>query len=145
MKPPKTIFKQIESYFAKYFWGTTDGKQIYHWCSWTNMCYLKEEGGMGFRSMLEISESFSIKRSWRFRTCKSLWADFLKTKYCSRLSPCEKKWSAGLSHSWKKLLQVREKAKANILWNVNNGASSLWWDNWTGIGALANKVIGEKS
>lgn len=43
MVPPKTIFKQIEKYLGKFYWGTSDEKQNYHWSSWANMCFPKEE------------------------------------------------------------------------------------------------------
>ncbi|XP_070036962.1 uncharacterized mitochondrial protein AtMg00310-like [Nicotiana tomentosiformis] len=144
MEPSKTIFKQIERYFTKCFWGSADGKQRYHWSSWGNMCYPKEEGGLGFRSMMDICESFAIKKWRRFRTCQSLWADFLMAKYCSRQHPCEKKWSKRQSHAWKKLLQARDREEENIVWNINKGAISLWSDNWTGLGALADKVMLEE-
>ncbi|OIT06788.1 putative ribonuclease h protein [Nicotiana attenuata] len=62
MVPPKTIFKQIEKYLARFYWGTTDGKQNYHWSSWANMCFSKEEGGIGLRRLTDVGLYFSMKR-----------------------------------------------------------------------------------
>ncbi|XP_060170955.1 uncharacterized protein LOC132601926 [Lycium barbarum] len=30
INPPKTVIKQIEAYLAKFFWGSSDGKNRYH-------------------------------------------------------------------------------------------------------------------
>ncbi|XP_060186220.1 uncharacterized protein LOC132615628 [Lycium barbarum] len=65
--------------------GCTDEKKKLHWSSWAKMCYPTEEGGLGFRRLKDISDALEMKRWWRFRTEKSLWAEFIKVKYC-RLS-----------------------------------------------------------
>lgn len=72
IEPPKTVIKQLEFYMARFFWDSSDGKQKYHWSSWPNLCYPIEEGGVGFRSITDVSKSLSMKRWWRFRTVNSL-------------------------------------------------------------------------
>lgn len=32
----------------------------------------------------------------------------------------------------------KKEAEPNILWRLHSGTSSFWWDNWLGIGPLAN-------
>ncbi|XP_070039347.1 uncharacterized protein [Nicotiana tomentosiformis] len=39
------------------------------------------------------------------------------------------------SHVWQKMLKAREEIKHEILWELNNGTTSVWHENWTGIGA----------
>ncbi|XP_059284841.1 uncharacterized protein LOC132038137 [Lycium ferocissimum] len=34
IEPSKTVFEDIETYMARFFWGTTEGKKRYHWSSW---------------------------------------------------------------------------------------------------------------
>lgn len=106
-----TKVKQIERYLARFYRGQADGKQRYHWSSWTNLCYPKEEGGVGFRYIMDVSKSFAVKRWWRFRTSRSVWAEFLRVKYCSRVHPAKKKRNRKDSHCWKNLLEIREKAE----------------------------------
>lgn len=62
MEPPKSIFLQIERYVSRFFWGTSEGKQRYHWSSWSKMCFPIEEGGTGFRRLKDIGEAFAMKR-----------------------------------------------------------------------------------
>ena len=34
-------------------------------------------------------------------------------------------------------MKIKAQAEPNIIWKVQAGNSSFWWDNWTGLGALA--------
>ncbi|XP_059316163.1 uncharacterized protein LOC132067011 [Lycium ferocissimum] len=72
LSPPKTVLKQIEKYLANFFWGQNEGKNKYHWSHWHNLCYPKEEKGLGFKALKDIQNSFILKRWWRFRIQKSL-------------------------------------------------------------------------
>ncbi|XP_060216704.1 uncharacterized protein LOC132644143 [Lycium barbarum] len=47
-------------------------------------------------------------------------------------------WVSGNSHTWKTLTKIRGKAEPNMIWCIQDGQSSFWWDNWTGYGAIAN-------
>lgn len=68
MNPPKAIYRILEKYFANFFWGSANDKTKYHWSSWSNLCYPKEEGDIGIRSLEDIGGTFAIKRWWNFRT-----------------------------------------------------------------------------
>ncbi|XP_059302171.1 uncharacterized protein LOC132054125 [Lycium ferocissimum] len=141
LKPPNEIFLQIERYMTRFFWGSTDEKMKRHWSSWAKMCYPIEEGGLGFKRLKDISEALAMKRWWRFRTENTLWAEFLKIKYSRLAHPIDRKWRAGLSHSWQSILEVKDKVEEQMLWKINSGSSNLWWDNWTGLGALAHVIL----
>lgn len=39
-----------------------------YWVAWEEMCYPKDEGGLGFRSLFEIRKALQAKLWWRFRT-----------------------------------------------------------------------------
>ncbi|XP_075084712.1 uncharacterized protein LOC142167967 [Nicotiana tabacum] len=110
LEPPKTVLKQLETYMARFFWGSDEGKQKYHWSSWSNLCYPKEEGGLEFRSIMDVSGSLTMKRWWRFRTCKSLWSIFLMAKYCTNHHVIVHA-HIFQSHAWKNLLKIRDKVE----------------------------------
>nr|XP_016473883.1 PREDICTED: uncharacterized protein LOC107795721 [Nicotiana tabacum] len=97
----------------------------------------QDEGGIGIKSLEDISNTLTIKRWWRFKTKPSLWADFLRAKYCPRSHPVKKKWISGNSQAWKNLLLARDKAEGNITWLINSGDCNFWWDNWTMTDPLA--------
>ncbi|XP_060195288.1 uncharacterized protein LOC132624540 [Lycium barbarum] len=136
-KPPKTIFKQMEQIFANFLWGNNESKNKYHWAKWFSLCMPTLEGGIGIRSLQDISESFSAKLWWQFRTKESLWAEFFKAKYARRIHPVARKWSYSQSHNWRRMMEIKKKIDHLILWRINKGNASFWWDNWSGLGDLA--------
>ncbi|XP_070048978.1 uncharacterized protein [Nicotiana tomentosiformis] len=137
MCPPKGTFNLIEKHFARFFRGLDSEKSKYHWSSWNNLCKSKYEGGTGMRRLVDVSNTSAIKRWWNLRTNHNLWSSFIISKYCIYKHPVAKTWRNRQSHAWKHLLEVKDQAEENILWNINNGDTNFWWDNWTGKGALA--------
>ncbi|XP_019258966.1 PREDICTED: uncharacterized protein LOC109237163 [Nicotiana attenuata] len=69
-------------------------------------------------------------------------ANFLKSKYCKRAHPVNKRLNPTDSHIWINMLKIRDKAENNIRWEIQKGNCSFWLDNWTGKGALANILQG---
>ncbi|XP_060182379.1 uncharacterized protein LOC132612052 [Lycium barbarum] len=140
VKPPQTIISLIEKYIANFFWGDNAGKNKYHWKAWKDLCFPKEEGGVGFRSIQDMCLTASAKVWWNFRTRPSLLRDFMEAKYCPRAHPVSKKWAPGQSHIWKRMVEIRRYCEHNINWKVGKGNLSFWWDNWTGNGPLAQLI-----
>ncbi|WMV09220.1 hypothetical protein MTR67_002605 [Solanum verrucosum] len=100
------------------------------------MCFPKEEGGLGFSSLHDVSKAFSAKLWWNFRTTTtSLWASYMWNKYRRKKHPTVSK-RQGASHTWRKLITSRDEIEHNIWWQVKAGNSSFWFDNWTKLGAL---------
>lgn len=114
LNPPKNTMLLIEKHIIRFFWGSTFEQSKYHWSSWKNLYFSKEEGGVGIRSLQDISNTLAIKRWWHFRTKYSLWANFLKAKYCSKKHTVQEKWSKGNSQGWKNLIWVRDKAEDHV-------------------------------
>lgn len=56
-------------------------------------------------------------------------------KYCKKVHPIIA-YGPGISHVWKKLIEVRVEAEHQIWWQLKAGNSILWYDNWTKQGAL---------
>ncbi|MDV3170466.1 MAG: GTPase, partial [Candidatus Phytoplasma australasiaticum] len=54
---------------------------------WEDMCYPKSEGGVGFRSLYDVSKALFCKLWWNFRTSTSLWSSFIWIKYCKKDHP----------------------------------------------------------
>lgn len=83
-----------------------------------------------------------MKRWWRFRTQPSLFADFLFAKYCSKSHPVAKKKAQKDLQLWKNILLDREKVESRMIWKINSGHINFFWDNWSGLGDLANLIPG---
>ncbi|XP_059315804.1 uncharacterized protein LOC132066519 [Lycium ferocissimum] len=106
-----------------------------HWVSWKKICMPKAEGGLGFRSLFDISKALFAKLWWRFRTSNSLWSTFLWNKYCKKLKPTKVQWKGG-SQVWKKMLEARDQMDHFIWWEPRSGSCDSWEDNWTRLGPL---------
>ncbi|KAH0712013.1 hypothetical protein KY289_007972 [Solanum tuberosum] len=135
MNPPKKIIEQLHKLFAGFFWSKTGREKGKHWIAWQEMCYPKEEGGIGFRSLHIITKALFAKLWWTFRTSTSLWSTFMWNKYCKKHHSVLAKGN-GASHTWRKMLETREEVEYDIWWQVKSGEASFWFDNWMKQGAL---------
>lgn len=96
----------------------------------------KKKGGLGLRSLHDVSKALFAKMRWKFRTSTdSLWASFMWNKYCKKLHPIIAQ-GYGASHVWRKMIAVRKEVEHEIWWQIKAGNSSLWFDNWTKQGVL---------
>ncbi|XP_075095490.1 uncharacterized protein LOC142173745 [Nicotiana tabacum] len=98
--------------------------------------FLKRKGGgIGFRSLNDVSRALFAKLWWRFRTTKSLWSNFMWNKYCKKEPPTVVRFRGG-SHVWRQMLNAREEVEHEIVWELKSGTTNIWHENWTGFGAL---------
>ncbi|XP_019225001.1 PREDICTED: uncharacterized protein LOC109206620 [Nicotiana attenuata] len=135
LDPPKNILVHLHKLFARFFWSTKEEGRSRHWSSWQNLCLPKEEGGLGFRSLNDVSKALFAKLWWKFRTTKSLWSNFMWNKYCKKELPTVVQFRRG-SHVWKQMINAREEVEHEILWELKSGTKNIWHENWTGLGAL---------
>ncbi|XP_062007626.1 uncharacterized protein LOC133724796 [Rosa rugosa] len=47
--------EDLEQMFARFWWGSTLDKQKIHWKTWKALCNPREEGGLGFRSLMHFN------------------------------------------------------------------------------------------
>ncbi|KAE8661043.1 hypothetical protein F3Y22_tig00116939pilonHSYRG00032 [Hibiscus syriacus] len=58
-----------------------DGMRVIHWCKWSDLCNLKEDGGLGFRDMAKFNVSILAKQGCRiFMTPTTLVGRLLRAK-----------------------------------------------------------------
>ncbi|KAK4394248.1 LINE-1 retrotransposable element O protein [Sesamum angolense] len=132
LNPPKAILHCIEQIMAKFFWSTTDQHKKLHWSKWKTICQPVEEGGLGIWRMSDVVTAFTFKLWWRFWSENSLWAKFLKAKYCKGTPPSCPKASIHNSPNWRRMCKVHSNVQEHIFWILGNGMVSFWFDNWIG-------------
>jgi len=133
--PPVCVLKEIHRIFAKFFWSNRVNGRSKHWAAWNNICLPKQEGGLGFRYMFEMSQSLYAKLWWRFRTQNTLWSNFMWNKYCKKQMPSLVQWKWG-SQLWKNMSMNKDIIEQHLWWEPRGGTSSIWFDNWTRLGPL---------
>lgn len=83
-------------------------------------------------------EAAGAKLWWNFRKGGTLWSEFLMNKYCRVTHPVVRGWQYKDSHIWRRMVEVREKVEPEIEWKIGEGNLNLWWDNWSGKGAVVD-------
>nr|XP_016462864.1 PREDICTED: uncharacterized protein LOC107785952 [Nicotiana tabacum] len=126
---------KLHKMFARFYWSNSGNEKARHWASWDNMCLPKREGGLSFRSLHDLSKALFAKLWWTYGTKDTLWSTFLWNKYCKKINEMLVPWRNG-SQVWKKMTQMREELEYQVWWQLKNGSSYFWYDNWTGLGAL---------
>ncbi|XP_019163198.1 PREDICTED: uncharacterized protein LOC109159551 [Ipomoea nil] len=96
--PPKQVIRDLERCFASFFWRQS-GRSGYHYSSWKNLVLPKKEGGVGFLDLDLMVRAASAKVWWTFRTEHTLWTDFMRAKYFSRVHPVAKLVQTSNSHT----------------------------------------------
>ncbi|XP_075092316.1 uncharacterized protein LOC142172566 [Nicotiana tabacum] len=125
----------LHKLFAQFFWSSTVGGTSRNWASWNTLCMPVEKGGIGFRSLHDVTKALFSKLWWNFKPKPSLWSPFVCQKYCKKLNHVIVPWKRG-SHIWRKKLECRDLIEHQILWQTKMGSSLFWYENWTGLGAL---------
>ncbi|XP_059281156.1 uncharacterized protein LOC132034819 [Lycium ferocissimum] len=84
----------------------------------------REEGGLSFKSLFDISKAMFAKGWWRFRTTSTLWSNYMWNKYCKKSLPNLVKWKRG-SQIWKKMLEAREEVEYEVWWEIKAGSANI--------------------
>ncbi|XP_077252463.1 uncharacterized protein LOC143891839 [Tasmannia lanceolata] len=79
---PMGTLNEIDRIFRDFIWAGPSLAKSLHTISWVQVCSPKEEGGIGIRSIFEVSKALQIKSLWRvISNNESLWAKWFLLKY----------------------------------------------------------------
>ncbi|KAA3461526.1 reverse transcriptase [Gossypium australe] len=95
----KSFCDELERIIAK-----NHGKRGIQWCQWKNLCCLKEDGGMGFRSLAKFNVALLAKQGWGFmNNPNSLVAKVYKAKYFPNSTFINSSLGSNCSFTWKSM------------------------------------------
>nr|XP_009784530.1 PREDICTED: uncharacterized protein LOC104232953 [Nicotiana sylvestris] len=135
VNPSAYVLNKLHKLFGRFYWSNSIDGRARHWASWYTLCLPKHEGGVGFRSLNDMSNALFCKLWGNFRTKLSLWSSFMSQKYLKKMHTTVVPWRGG-SHIWRKMLECRDSTEHLIFWKLKMGSSLFWFHNWTGLGAL---------
>ncbi|XP_065616028.1 uncharacterized protein LOC136061748 [Quercus suber] len=81
---PAKLLENIDRVNRNFLWGFLETEKKVHWVGWNKITKAKEEGGLSIHSAKGRNLSLLAKLNWRFHTEEALWANVLKSKYCTR-------------------------------------------------------------
>lgn len=140
----KACMDEIDNMCSAFLWSGSPNDTSKAKVAYKEVCSPLEEGGLGIRSIAEVTLVHSLKLIWRlFSEPCSLWIDWVK-HYILRNESFWDVRDTGLgSWIWRKLLKLRTLAKQFLLMEVHNGQTvQFWTDLWHPNGRLI-EIFGE--
>lgn len=81
-KIPVSICRSIEQRIASLWWKNRDSKAGIHWKKWDVLKKRKDDGGLGFRDLINFNKAMLGKQAWRIaQNPSSLWSQTFKGLY----------------------------------------------------------------
>ncbi|KAA3485159.1 reverse transcriptase [Gossypium australe] len=129
---PKSLCNTLENIMNKYWWANGKTGKGIHWCSWKDLCYSKNDGGMGFRDLSFFNKALLAKQAWRLLTQPDC---LLAKVYKARYFPFTNFLSASVgsypSFTWRSICGARELIDNGLIWRIGNGKMvNIWNDPW---------------
>lgn len=131
-KLPKKLCEEITRGFARFWWGSTEGKRKLHWKKWSALCLPKALGGLNFRDLIGFNQALIAKQVWRILlNPKLLAAKILKSLYFQNESIMDASLGPNPSLLWKSLFWGKEILQKGLRYRVGNGKLvRLFKDPW---------------
>ena len=135
---PTKCLDTIESMCCAFLWSGSPDQTHKAKVSWSDLCFPKEEGGLGIRRLKDSSKVFALKLIWRlFTQPTSLWVSWVKHYLLKNSSFWDVRDTQKGSWMWRKLLKLRNEAYGFFRMEVKDGKSTyFWFDNWLGNGRI---------
>lgn len=58
---PLSICHEMEQLMANFWWRKGQGRCGIHWCPWSQLCELKDDGGLGYRNLAKFNLALLAK------------------------------------------------------------------------------------
>ncbi|XP_019085582.1 PREDICTED: uncharacterized protein LOC109126472 [Camelina sativa] len=139
----KACVKEIDKLCSAFLWAGPSLNPKKAKVPWSDVCLPKHEGGLGLRSIEEANKVCVLKLIWRILSAKdSLWENWVKRHLVRSGSLwAEQEPLTPGSWIWRKLLKYRTIATQMYKVDVYNGeTTSFWFDNWSDLGCLYDKL-----
>lgn len=140
---PSSVHKEVERLMRGFLWCNGPMKKGKAKVSWNELCFPKDQGGLGIKSLKMWNKALISKHIWNIIVNKqdSLWVRWIHMYKLKGISFWEVKEGSNPTWSWRKLLSLRSCLRNHILHEIGNGEdTSMWFDTWLDIGPLSEIV-----
>ena len=96
---PKATIKKLTSAVAQFWWSPGGSIKGMHWKSWDKLCVPKDNGGLGFKDLIDFNTTILGKQFWRLiEKPNTLFSRVFKVRYYRNASLLEPIRSYSLSY-----------------------------------------------
>ena len=129
---PGVVVSNVQSILAKFLWSGSSSGRCIHKVAWKDCCYLKNEGGIGIINIAKWNEAAILFQIWRIiNKVDSLWIHWLYAFELKRKGFWTMKIPYHCSWTWRRILNLREKAARFIRYSPGlDSQFLLWHDPW---------------
>ncbi|XP_074315696.1 uncharacterized protein LOC141651903 [Silene latifolia] len=122
---PVGICKKLDSLIAAFWWRKDVRHRSIHWLSRDSLQRPREDGGLGLKSVLMLSQASLMKNFWRIHHQPSgLLAKFMLPKYRKDLPvPASRSKVSHPSFLWSGLCRTAFAFAPGLSWKLGNGSS----------------------
>ena len=129
---PKATVKKLTSAVAQFWWSPGGSTKGMHWKSWDKLCIPKDNGGLGFKDLMDFNTAMLGKQLWRLiEKPNTLFSRVFKGRYYRNVSPLEPIRSYSPSYGWRSMTSDRSLVCKGLIKRVRTCSSiSVWNDPW---------------
>lgn len=125
---PQASTDEIESPCAAFLWSGSPNITSRAKVAWADVCCPYEDGGLGIRSVKEVTTVFILKLIWRLHSyTPSLWTVWVRRYLLQNDTLWDAKDTNLGSWVWKKYLSFPSLAKEFIRMDVRDGTMIKFW------------------
>ncbi|XP_048605541.1 uncharacterized protein LOC106393034 [Brassica napus] len=131
-KLTKRSCENLTKAMADFWWNSLEHKRKMHWLSWSTLCLVKEQGGLGFKDLQSFNQALLAKQAWRILNHpESLFARFFKSRYFENSDFLNAKNGSRPSYGWRSIQFGKELLFQGLRKHLGNGTTvSVWVDDW---------------
>ncbi|GKC05344.1 RNA-directed DNA polymerase, eukaryota, reverse transcriptase zinc-binding domain protein [Tanacetum coccineum] len=139
---PKTVVKEINKVMKKFLWDNKSNNSGRAKVAWKVVCRPKDQDGLGIKPLGEWNETLLLKNIWKVMVqSQTLWVKWVNRVKLKGRSIWDIDTDNNDSWGWRKLMEMREKIRPHVFYNIGNGkATSVWYDKWSLSGPLSNFI-----
>ncbi|KAJ0575511.1 putative reverse transcriptase zinc-binding domain-containing protein [Helianthus annuus] len=110
---------------------------------WSNLCFPKQEGGLGIRRVLDMNNALMVSHVWSILTSReSLWVKWIHLYHLRDRSFWDVPVRNNVAWSCRKMLQLRPIIRKHIWMEIGDGHKTFaWFDIWDDACPLSSFLI----
>ncbi|XP_022019376.1 uncharacterized protein LOC110919413 [Helianthus annuus] len=136
------IVKELEKTMRRFLWNGGIQGNVCSKVAWSNVCLLKEEGGLGVRSIKDVNIALLSCHVWSIINNRpSLWVQWIHSYKLKGTNFWEVTKRGSVSWGWRHILAIRNHIRPYILMSILSGRqTNAWSDNWCSCSPLRSFI-----